>query len=46
LKVGDVPLQNESFEFEAKGNGDFYKIVVKAPDQFANVWLKENNPEQ
>jgi len=46
VKVGEVASKNERFEFDANGNGAFYKIVVKTPNQYANVWLKENSGEQ
>jgi predicted AlkP superfamily pyrophosphatase or phosphodiesterase len=37
-KVGEVPVQNETFSIPAKEKS-FYKIVVKTANQFANTWV-------
>lgn len=38
-KVGEAPLQGEKFSFPVKGDSSFYKILVKAPHHYTNVWV-------
>ncbi|MBI1770216.1 MAG: alkaline phosphatase family protein [Bacteroidetes bacterium] len=38
-KVGEPELQQETFSFAVKNNSNFYKILVKAPHHYANVWV-------
>jgi predicted AlkP superfamily pyrophosphatase or phosphodiesterase len=40
-KVGEVSTQAGKYEFEVGTRSDFYKIVLKTPAQFANVWIVE-----
>lgn len=40
-KVGSVSLQQENFSFPVKGNAPFYKIMMKGPHHYANVWIVE-----
>lgn len=44
-KVGEAPLSQESFELVLE-KGNFHKILLKTPRQFANVWVTENTVEQ
>ncbi|HTE32579.1 MAG TPA: alkaline phosphatase family protein [Chryseolinea sp.] len=41
-KVGEVSLKEENFELDLTDNSDFYKILVKTPNQYANVWVTKN----
>lgn len=38
-KVGDVPLQQEHYNFIKKEDAAFLKILVKGPHHYANVWI-------
>ncbi len=39
-KIGEVPVQNETFSIPAKEK-TFYKILVKTPNHFSNTWVVE-----
>ena len=38
-KAGEVELQQEKFNLKSEPGPKFYKILVKAPHNWANVWL-------
>jgi hypothetical protein len=38
-KVGEVPVSQETFDIALEGSGNFYKILLKTPRQYANVWV-------
>jgi hypothetical protein len=38
-KVGEVSPQEGKYEFAVSNPSDFYKIVLKTPAQFLNVWI-------
>jgi hypothetical protein len=40
-KVGDVSPKAGKFEFEVSSPSDFYKILLKTPAQYLNVWIAE-----
>jgi hypothetical protein len=40
-RAGKVAVKNGKFTFPVKGNQPFLKILVKAPDNSANVWSVE-----
>ena len=42
-KVGKTPLQQEHYNFNVESNSAFYKILVKAPHHFVNVWIVDKN---
>jgi Type I phosphodiesterase / nucleotide pyrophosphatase len=42
-KLGETLLQQENYNFEVKNNSPFYKILVKAPHHYANVWIVDKN---
>ena len=37
-KVGEVPVSQETFDLTLDG-GNFHKILLKTPRQYANVWI-------
>jgi predicted AlkP superfamily pyrophosphatase or phosphodiesterase len=39
-KAGEVSVSKETFELPMNG-GDFHKILLKTPRQYANVWMTE-----
>ncbi|HEX6892921.1 MAG TPA: alkaline phosphatase family protein [Chryseolinea sp.] len=41
-KVGEIPVSQETFDLNVDG-GNFYKVLLKTPRQYANVWITENN---
>lgn len=45
-KVGEVPVSQESFDLTLDGSGNFHKILLKTPRQYANVWVTALNNEQ
>jgi predicted AlkP superfamily pyrophosphatase or phosphodiesterase len=45
-KAGEVSIQQENFEIELNSMSDFYKILVKTPSQYANVWVTEKSVKQ
>jgi predicted AlkP superfamily pyrophosphatase or phosphodiesterase len=40
-KVGEVSPATGKYEFAITNHSDFYKILVKTPAQFSNVWITE-----
>lgn len=40
-KVGDASVRGGKFEFTESAPSNFYKILLKTPDQYLNVWLTE-----
>jgi arylsulfatase A-like enzyme len=40
-KSGEVDIADETYTFEPKQNGSFFKILVKGPNHYANVWVME-----
>jgi predicted AlkP superfamily pyrophosphatase or phosphodiesterase len=40
-KVGEASVRDGKFEFAESTPSNFYKIVLKTPDQYLNVWLPE-----
>jgi len=38
-KVGEVPVSKETFDIALEGSSSFHKILLKTPQQFANVWV-------
>jgi predicted AlkP superfamily pyrophosphatase or phosphodiesterase len=43
-KVGEAPVSQESFDLTLDG-GDFHKILLKTPRQYANVWITDGNEQ-
>jgi predicted AlkP superfamily pyrophosphatase or phosphodiesterase len=39
-KVGQASVREGKFEFTESNPSDFYKIILKTPDQYLNVWLE------
>lgn len=39
IKVGSVPVKQQKFPITFKSSSNFFKIVVKTPNQAANTWL-------
>lgn len=39
LKVGEVPVRRQRFQFSFTSESEFFKIVLKTPSQAANTWL-------
>ncbi len=39
-KIGEVLSNKETYTFPAKDDALFYKILVKAPHHYTNVWVK------
>ncbi len=42
-KVGEPLLQQENYTFKVENNSAFYKVLVKAPHHYANVWIVDTN---
>ncbi len=42
-KVGETLLQQENYNFKVETNSAFYKVLVKAPHHYANVWIVDKN---
>ena len=42
-KVGETLLQQENFNFTVQSNSTFYKVLLKAPHHYANVWIVDTN---
>ena len=42
-KVGEAVLQQENYNFKLESNSAFYKVLVKAPHHYANVWIVDKN---
>ncbi len=42
-KAGESLLQQENYNFKVETNSAFYKVLVKAPHHYANVWIVDTN---
>lgn len=40
VKVGEVALKEQRYQITFKSQSDFYKILVKTPNQALNTWIK------
>lgn len=40
-KAGECKVNDQKFEIELNDTSNFYKIVLKTPNQFANVWVMD-----
>lgn len=40
-KIGEVLLQQESYNFAIESNSPFFKVLVKGPHHYANAWIVE-----
>lgn len=40
-KAGEVELSAEQFVIDAPGDSNFYKILLKGPNHYGNVWIVE-----
>jgi hypothetical protein len=38
-KIGEADLQQESYNFTIESNSPFFKVLVKGPHHYANVWI-------
>ena len=38
-KIGEVAIADEEFSFDADSNAAFYKILMKGPHHYMNVWM-------
>ena len=43
-KVGEAPVSQESFDLTLDG-GNFHKILLKTPRQYANVWITDDSEQ-
>jgi predicted AlkP superfamily pyrophosphatase or phosphodiesterase len=41
-KVGETLLSRENYYFKVDTNSSFYKVLVKAPHHYANVWIVDS----
>jgi arylsulfatase A-like enzyme len=41
-KVGEAPISDKKFEFKRESASDFYKILVKTENHYANTWIVQN----
>jgi len=39
VKVGEVPVKQQRYPVTVKSQSDFYKILVKTPNQALNTWI-------
>lgn len=39
MKVGDTDITSEHYSFKTEGDGKFYKILMKGPNHYLNVWV-------
>jgi predicted AlkP superfamily pyrophosphatase or phosphodiesterase len=42
-KIGEAPLSKENYNFTVASNSEFYKVLVKGPNHYANVWIVNTN---
>ncbi|HYI77103.1 MAG TPA: alkaline phosphatase family protein [Chryseolinea sp.] len=42
-KIGEAPLSEENYNFTVESNSEFYKVLVKGPNHYANVWIVDTN---
>jgi predicted AlkP superfamily pyrophosphatase or phosphodiesterase len=42
-KVGEPLLQQENYTFKVESNSTFYKVLVKGPHHYTNVWIIDTN---
>jgi arylsulfatase A-like enzyme len=42
-KIGEAPLSEENYNFTVASNSEFYKVLVKGPNHYANVWIVNTN---
>jgi len=39
LKIADEPIKLQKFQFDFKSSSDFFKILIKTPNQSLNTWI-------